>query len=346
MHVERQARVRAQAPSGSAGPKLMLGTKCPSMTSRCSQSAPAASTASTSSREAGEVGGEQAGRDDERPARGYGHGAVLAMPVRVDTRRSDGPTHHGPDFISRAAKNPSMPPRSGQVRDACATRRPRSRLGQVRQFAGAERPAHQPGACPAARARARAFLRLQRADGIDQPAARPQHGGRRRPAAGPARRRGRRHRAGASDAARRDGGGWCRWRCTARPAAPRRTARRAATAAASACDQRRRPGRSRRRFSRSRASRAGIALDGHDVAPRPPRAARSCRRGRRRDRRSARPAAARAGAPGSAAAASCTQNAPSAKPVKRRHAGAGRVAHASRWAAPSRPRALPRRAAA
>ena len=44
MHVERQAGVRPQG-FQDGGPKVMLGTKCPSMMSRCSQSAPAASTA-------------------------------------------------------------------------------------------------------------------------------------------------------------------------------------------------------------------------------------------------------------------------------------------------------------
>ena len=64
MHVERQSGVRPQAFS-TGGPKLMFGTKWPSITSRCSQSAPAASIALHFVAQPAEIGGEQARRDND-----------------------------------------------------------------------------------------------------------------------------------------------------------------------------------------------------------------------------------------------------------------------------------------
>ncbi len=56
MAVEHLLRVRPRIALMTAGPKVMLGTKCPSITSRWIQSAPAASTARTSSPSLREVG--------------------------------------------------------------------------------------------------------------------------------------------------------------------------------------------------------------------------------------------------------------------------------------------------
>ena len=50
----------------TGGPKVMLGTKCPSITSRWIQSAPAASTAAHLLAEPREIGGQDRRRDDHR----------------------------------------------------------------------------------------------------------------------------------------------------------------------------------------------------------------------------------------------------------------------------------------
>ena len=68
----------------TGGPNEMFGTKCPSMMSRCSQSAPAASTLRDLLAEAGEVGGEQAGATTSTP-RGGQAWSGLDRPIRVRT---------------------------------------------------------------------------------------------------------------------------------------------------------------------------------------------------------------------------------------------------------------------
>ena len=117
----RTAAGRAGAALASTGgPKLMFGTKWPSMTSRCSQSAPAASTAATSSPQPGEIGGEQAWRDRDSPGLAeLRHGAVLDRPSLSHKHCSEARVRAC--LIRRAAKNPSMPPRSGH-RPGCVRR--------------------------------------------------------------------------------------------------------------------------------------------------------------------------------------------------------------------------------
>ena len=56
----------------TGGPKLRFGTKCPSITSRCSQSAPAASTAATSSRSRAKSAARMLGATVTREARDAG----------------------------------------------------------------------------------------------------------------------------------------------------------------------------------------------------------------------------------------------------------------------------------
>ena len=131
-----------------------------------------------------------------------------------------------------------------------APRRERPGTGRVRPAVGA--------------ARGRAFLRLQGADRIDQPPAGPEQRGRGvQQALLPGGECGDVARA-ASGAARRDGGGWCRWRCTAHRAARRRTERggarrRRPPATTSRCRRR------RARFSRKRRDAGWVALDGDDL---------------------------------------------------------------------------------
>ena len=63
MDVERESRSGHGSSSRFAGPKEMLSTNCPSMMSRCNQSAPAAMTRCNVSREMSKIGREN-GRSD------------------------------------------------------------------------------------------------------------------------------------------------------------------------------------------------------------------------------------------------------------------------------------------
>ena len=64
MHVERQTRQCSRTVFTRAGPNEMLSTNCPSMMSRCSQSAPASMTLARSGGEMGEIRGQN-GRSDK-----------------------------------------------------------------------------------------------------------------------------------------------------------------------------------------------------------------------------------------------------------------------------------------
>ena len=73
MHVERQCASAGAAPVSIGGPKLMLGTKWPSMTSRCSQSAPAGLDRAHLLAQPREIGGEQAWRDSDSAGSRWRH---------------------------------------------------------------------------------------------------------------------------------------------------------------------------------------------------------------------------------------------------------------------------------
>ena len=84
MHVEglfRAARARARM---TGAPKVMLGTKWPSITSRWIQSAPAGVDGLDLLAEAAEIGGEDGGGDAERAS--HGVAALACDASRVDGR--------------------------------------------------------------------------------------------------------------------------------------------------------------------------------------------------------------------------------------------------------------------
>ena len=223
--------------------------------------------------------------------------------------------------ISRAMKNPSMPPLPGH--SAGVVRRPPSAVIASSSPGTSSAPHRIAAAASAAPAPPRRAAALPRAAASTprRPAARPAAAWRRRHrAGGPAAPSAPRCRAGASGAARRDGGGWCRWRCTARPAAPRRAAPPAASAAASAATTvglQAQPGEIVAQPGEPR----GVALDRCDLARRRRPVARSCRPGRRTDRRRAR----RGAPPAAAPAAPRRRPAPRTRPRRSRAGRSTRV---------------------
>ena len=214
----------------------------------------------------------------------------------------------------RATKNPSMPPcsaqKSGRVRSVpagvIASARPGTSSGRTGSTT-------RPSAGRGGQMRL-AFLGLQRAGREDQPAARrqPLRGrGQQRPLqlghGGDVLRR-------ASGRARPGAGGWCRWRCRARPAARRRTARRRHPIAPHRPPPPRPPAAAASGSPAAAPPASGRAPPPSPAAPAaascavlPPGAAQ-----RSTTRSPGRTASSRAGR---AAAASCTQKPPSAKPA-------------------------------
>ncbi len=157
------------APRSTGGPKVMLGTKCPSMTSRCSQSAPAASTAAHFLGEPGEIGGEQAGGDADRARRRRWHRAGSSEAARRGTSDQVFVEAGDEESVHAAALGPQ---RRGGAHAARRRSAPAARPGTSSGRTGAacrRQPGERRGD------RVGALLRLQRADGIDQAPAGTQH---------------------------------------------------------------------------------------------------------------------------------------------------------------------------
>ena len=88
MDTSRGLAVCGRSAFTTAGPKVMLGTKCPSITSIWIQSAPAASIARTSSPSQREVGRKDRGSDERGGHAGLSRGKGAAIGLRE--RESDG----------------------------------------------------------------------------------------------------------------------------------------------------------------------------------------------------------------------------------------------------------------
>ena len=89
----RTCRVCGRSAFTTGGPKVMLGTKWPSITSRWIQSAPAASTARVSSAEPREIGREDRGGDDGRQH----HGSSNCDRAEIGVRRTGRPPGPHPE---------------------------------------------------------------------------------------------------------------------------------------------------------------------------------------------------------------------------------------------------------
>ena len=247
------------------GPKLMFGTKWPSMMSRCSQSAPAASTAATSSRRRAKSAASRLGATVILPRSRCGHGADVDSARSAEAQGRLGAQvlqirqSRGEEAVHAAALRP-------HARDGCAGSHPASAPPADPAISAGVNGSCRRSPRSDGRSHARrTFLGLQRAHRIDQPAT-----GRSIAAAACSRR------SCASVSARTSRGrlrcGTSGWRRIV-PVALHGASSRIASNGAAATRPLRRPERPQpascqcRRFCRSRASRDGSRSTATTAAP-------------------------------------------------------------------------------